>query len=214
MIPPWAPRSTRWGRRSASSPEPASSTRISTSAPSGHPLPGNSRSSTAWPEGTVGRGFLSAPPPRQSRGWWSSSLHALMILYFYTVSAKRARAFLARRRTAETPCPTYRTSRKNFGRRPWPAFFQSRTNVRPDSVSATGAVIAGKWPGGDLLSRANCTLSSAQARFTVLFGMGRRGSRLLWPPDGKGIRKKQNSGVRDCTHRHAPTVIGSSRTGN
>jgi hypothetical protein len=29
----------------------------------------------------------------------------------------------------------------------------------------------------------NCTLSSAQTRFTVLFGMGRRGSRLLWPPD-------------------------------
>src|SRR5207302_2714460 len=26
---------------------------------------------------------------------------------------------------------------------------------------------------------------SAQARFTVLFGMGRRGSRLLWPPDGR-----------------------------
>src|SRR3990170_6201800 len=31
----------------------------------------------------------------------------------------------------------------------------------------------------------NCTLSSAQTRFTVLFGMGRRGSRLLWPPDGR-----------------------------
>ena len=29
----------------------------------------------------------------------------------------------------------------------------------------------------------NCTLSSAQTRFTVLFGMGRRGPRLLWPPD-------------------------------
>src|SRR3970282_703648 len=29
---------------------------------------------------------------------------------------------------------------------------------------------------------ANGTLSSAQTRFTVLFGMGRRGSRLLWPP--------------------------------
>src|SRR5688572_2410205 len=28
----------------------------------------------------------------------------------------------------------------------------------------------------------DCTLSSAQTRFTVLFGMGRRGSRLLWPP--------------------------------
>ena len=37
----------------------------------------------------------------------------------------------------------------------------------------------GVWPGGNLLSRAQCTLSSAQTRFTVLFGMGRRGSRLL-----------------------------------
>src|SRR2546422_3174800 len=41
----------------------------------------------------------------------------------------------------------------------------------------------GVWPGGNLLSRAECALSSAQTRFTVLFGMGRRGSGLLWPPD-------------------------------
>ena len=37
-------------------------------------------------------------------------------------------------------------------------------------------------PGGDLLSRGQSALSSAQSRFTVLFGMGRRGSNSLWPP--------------------------------
>src|SRR6185369_4618941 len=35
----------------------------------------------------------------------------------------------------------------------------------------------------------NCTLSSAQTRFTVLFGMGRGGSRLLWPPDWSWARR-------------------------
>ena len=30
---------------------------------------------------------------------------------------------------------------------------------------------------------ANATLSSALRRFTVLFGMGRRGTTSLWPPD-------------------------------
>ena len=43
-------------------------------------------------------------------------------------------------------------------------------------------------PGGDLLSRRGSPLSSARARFTVLFGMGRGGSRLLWPPDGNLVR--------------------------
>src|SRR6185503_20822988 len=56
----------------------------------------------------------------------------------------------------------------------------------------------------------NCTLSSAQTRFTVLFGMGRGGSRLLWPPDWSwalvactgapatqaAIRKKQDWDLR------------------
>src|SRR5205085_4237385 len=37
-------------------------------------------------------------------------------------------------------------------------------------------------PGGDLLSRGQSALSSALSRFTVLFGMGRRGSNSLWPP--------------------------------
>ena len=34
-----------------------------------------------------------------------------------------------------------------------------------------------------------CTLSSAQTRFTVLFGMGRRGSKLLWPPHRRRMKK-------------------------
>jgi hypothetical protein len=37
-------------------------------------------------------------------------------------------------------------------------------------------------PGGDLLSRARCSLSLARLRFTVLFGKGRGGSEVLWPP--------------------------------
>ena len=37
-------------------------------------------------------------------------------------------------------------------------------------------------PGGDLLSRARCSLSLALICFTVLFGKGRGGSRRLLPP--------------------------------
>ena len=41
----------------------------------------------------------------------------------------------------------------------------------------------------DLLSQASCLLSLARERFTVLFGMGRGGSTLLWSSDkGVGIR--------------------------
>ena len=43
-------------------------------------------------------------------------------------------------------------------------------------------------PGGDLLSRARCSLSLALIRFTVLFEMGRGGSeRLLPPSEGGGL---------------------------
>ena len=35
-------------------------------------------------------------------------------------------------------------------------------------------------PDDDLLSQANCSLSSARRRFTVLFGMGRGGTTSLW----------------------------------
>jgi hypothetical protein len=53
-------------------------------------------------------------------------------------------------------------------------------------------------PGGDLLSHMKYALSSAYLRFTVLFGMGRGGSKGLWPPsvtvsllaDGEERRKK------------------------
>lgn len=46
-----------------------------------------------------------------------------------------------------------------------------------------------EWvPGGDLLSRAKCSLSLALIRFTVLFEMGRGGSeRLLPPSEGGGL---------------------------
>jgi hypothetical protein len=79
----------------------------------------------------------------------------------------------------------------------------------------------------------NCTLSSAQTRFTVLFGMGRRGSKLLWPPDwlwtrhvarialngqSRFGRSKALGGAVSSAHRIIPygmlTVIGSSHTGN
>ena len=43
----------------------------------------------------------------------------------------------------------------------------------------------------DLLSQASCLLSLARERFTVLFGMGRGGSTLLWSSD-KGVRTKTN----------------------
>src|SRR5512143_170548 len=41
----------------------------------------------------------------------------------------------------------------------------------------------------DLLSQARCLLSLARERFTVLFGMGRGGSTLLWSSD-KGVGKE------------------------
>ena len=41
----------------------------------------------------------------------------------------------------------------------------------------------------DLLSQAQCLLSLARERFTVLFGMGRGGTTLLWSSDkGVGIK--------------------------
>ena len=69
-------------------------------------------------------------------------------------------------------------------------------------------------------------LSSALPRFTVLFGMGRRGSRALWAPDiacrlvdfaTKPIRKKQVEialSVSLAAVNKRAKVIGSSRTGN
>ena len=38
---------------------------------------------------------------------------------------------------------------------------------------------------------ANATLSSALRRFTVLFGMGRRGTTSLWPPDINWYKLKE-----------------------
>ncbi len=41
--------------------------------------------------------------------------------------------------------------------------------------------------GADLLSQARSLLSLARRCFTVLFGMGRGGSTLLWAPDETGV---------------------------
>ena len=75
---------------------------------------------------------------------------------------------------------------------------------------------------------ANAALSSALRRFTVLFGMGRGGSGGLWSSGIEGDRARalragagsteEAKGWGDCGHKHreaaAPTVMGSSRTGN
>lgn len=61
--------------------------------------------------------------------------------------------------------------------------------VATNAKSPTGcgrAFCLDKESGGDLLSHAKSILSSARVRFTVLFGMGRRGSKPLWPPDITG----------------------------
>jgi hypothetical protein len=63
------------------------------------------------------------------------------------------------------------------GRRSPPGVHQIKKPI-PDS----GWAFSCGAPGGDLLSRGQSALSSAQSRFTVLFGMGRRGSNSLWPP--------------------------------
>ena len=69
-------------------------------------------------------------------------------------------------------------------------------------------------PGGDLLSRGQSALSSAQSRFTVLFGMGRRGSNSLWPPskrvEGRPRRSTPRILGRSCPN-NSEEVLGSDR---
>jgi hypothetical protein len=55
-------------------------------------------------------------------------------------------------------------------------------------------------PGGDLLSHMKYALSSAYLRFTVLFGMGRGGSKGLLPPSITGSHTAE-SGVRKTGRR-------------
>ena len=68
-------------------------------------------------------------------------------------------------------------------------------------------------------------LSSAQLRFTVLFGMGRRGSKALWAPDvtcspyevsraGESGRRNIEWGWNCIGATDYCKVIGSSLTGN
>ena len=76
--------------------------------------------------------------------------------------------------------------------------------------------------GGDLLSHGRTTLSSALSRFTVLFGMGRGGTKTLWPPNEEGsvvrlgccpVRKKVVGQIARFVFV-MPAIIGSSRTVN
>ena len=68
-----------------------------------------------------------------------------------------------------------------------------QTLLRGAAAGNANAQAAEAWalgvvdkPGGDLLSRGQSALSSARRRFTVLFGMGRRGSSALLPPGCSG----------------------------
>ena len=95
------------------------------------------------------------------------------------VSTKRCIARKACARVCATP-QTYRSSGHPRGLTKSDAEKQTRINKRPGEV--TGPFVWNKQLGSDLLSHAECTLSSAQSRFTVLFGMGRSGTNSLWPP--------------------------------
>jgi hypothetical protein len=72
----------------------------------------------------------------------------------------------------------------------------------------------------DLLSQAQCLLSLARERFTVLFGMGRGGSTLLWSSD-KGVRIKvlgldpafELSGVPSILRSWADCLVTLAETG-
>ena len=80
--------------------------------------------------------------------------------------------------------------------------------------------------GGDLLSHGRTTLSSALSRFTVLFGMGRGGTKTLWPPNETGsvvrlgmlpeLEEGKSMDQIAVTSRvfAMPAIIGSSRTVN
>ena len=80
---------------------------------------------------------------------------------------------------------------------------QNETRIKPKALAAgAGRAFGDGEPGGDLLSHMKYALSSACLRFTVLFGMGRGGSKGLWPPSitvshdaGSVVRKM---GRRGC----------------
>ncbi len=60
--------------------------------------------------------------------------------------------------------------------------FSDLARIRAMVVLPTPRVPVKREPGGDLLSHTVSALSSARLRFTVLFEMGRGGSKVLWPP--------------------------------
>ncbi len=69
------------------------------------------------------------------------------------------------------------------------------TKARPTVLLLRG-LLFNEAPGGDLLSHTESALSSAQLRFTVLFEMGRGGSKALWPPSIKGPQFAEASCVK------------------
>ena len=67
-------------------------------------------------------------------------------------------------------------------------FFPIKNPLFMEGVLVSRGTIRGtnKESDDDLLSQAQCLLSLARERFTVLFGMGRGGSTLLWSSDERG----------------------------
>ena len=93
-------------------------------------------------------------------------------------------------------------------------------NKSPLSV-CTGRGLFNKESDDDLLSQRQSLLSLARERFTVLFGMGRGGSTLLWSSDERGGRRFTWVGLHFSKHRIPYIyigvllkIIGSSLTGN
>ncbi len=87
---------------------------------------------------------------------------------------------------------------------------RSRENLyKRQSPHKEGFIVFGA-PGGDLLSRGQSALSSAQRRFTVLFGMGRRGSTSLWPPSKLMEVRHEARGAGHEAHRFSPTCPPSA----
>ena len=65
-----------------------------------------------------------------------------------------------------------------------------------------------KVPGGDLLSHGKSTLSSAQLRFTALFGMGRGGSKALLPPSVTVVRDQQEPVSVLVSEKSEEVIVG------
>ena len=89
---------------------------------------------------------------------------------------------------------------KPAGRMPRRKFFDLNRGHAEGPAKVSWAL---KKSGGDLLSHGRTAVSLAQRRFTVLFGMGRRGATSLWPPDIsvglQGVGLQPMSGVEQSS---------------